>query len=117
MARIKNLIQEQHDAVDLCCDLAKRIVSVTGEAGTGKTTVFGQAANTLIDRGYKIAAGAPTGRAAARIREHTGVWAKTIHRLLGWGAPDPNDPTDESMPARNKTNPIPADVVFIDEAS
>lgn len=114
---IKNLSTDQIDAIDLCCNATKRIVGVTGEAGTGKSVTLGEATEQLLGRGYNVVAGAPTGRAAARLKELTGIHAKTIHRLLGWGMPDPNDPEDEGMPVRNKANPIPADFLFIDEAS
>jgi exodeoxyribonuclease V alpha subunit len=63
---------------------------------------------------YKIALAAPTGRAAKRMSEATGMEAKTIHRLLEIGySADGEEPTF----ARNEDNPLEADVVIIDEMS
>lgn len=114
---IDNFTSDQHTAVDLCMDIDQRIVAVTGEAGTGKTMTLGEAVTKAKDHGYVVELCAPTGRAAARIREATGHPARTCHRLLGYGAPDPNDPDDESFPSRGKGNPIPADIIFVDESS
>ena len=124
------LTSEQEHAVDLCSDRSERIVCVTGGAGTGKTLVLGHAyranPNAVLC--------APTGRAAKRIQELTGIPAKTIHRLLEF--PTPQDPVDLSIkgrnpedtievknvptdhePRRNKFNPIEYRTVFVDEAS
>lgn len=114
---INNFTVDQHTAVELCCDLTTRIASVTGEAGTGKTAVIGAVCEALEAMGIPFMLCAPTGRAAARIREATGRRAQTIHRLLGYGPPDPTDPEDSSFPSRGKTNPVPASVILVDEAS
>lgn len=112
-----NFSVDQHTAVELCLDTSIRIAAVTGEAGTGKTYVLGDAVSHSVSRGRTVMLCAPTGRAAARIREATGHRAQTCHRLLGYGAPDPNDPDDEAIPARGRTNPIPADDIYVDESS
>ena len=112
-----NFSIDQHTAVEMCIDTSIRIASVTGEAGTGKTYVLGDAYSHCVAMGMTVSLSAPTGRAAARIREATGHHAQTCHRLLGYGAPDPNDPLDESIPHRSRSNPIPADMLFIDESS
>jgi exodeoxyribonuclease V alpha subunit len=104
-------------AVELCTNPDIRIACVTGEAGTGKTTVISQCVAELEDHGWIVELCAPTGRAAARIKEATGHSARTCHRLLGYGQPDPNDPDDESIPSRDSIHPIPADFVFVDETS
>lgn len=113
----QNISHDQHLAIDLGVDNTNRIIGITGEAGTGKTTVLGETANILADRGFSFALAAPTGRAAARIKEHTGFKGKTIHRLLGWGKPDETDPDDTGIPSRDRFNPIPVDYILIDEAS
>jgi len=112
-----NATQDQQLAIDLSLDTANRLVGITGAAGTGKTTVLGEAISEAKDAGYSVAVAAPTGRAAARIKEKSGHYAQTVHRLLGYGAPDPNDPNDMPIPKRGRSNPIPADFIFIDEAS
>lgn len=114
---VDNFSVDQHTAVELCCDTLQRIVAVTGEAGTGKTSVLGEVVASLEDRGLVVELCAPTGRAAARIREATGHRARTVHRLLGYGHPDPNDPDDESIPERGRGSPVPADVILVDESS
>lgn len=108
---------DQHLAVEMCIDPDIKIASVTGEAGTGKTLVLGEAVRLCEAAGMVIEVCAPTGRAAARIRESTGHYARTCHRLLGFGAPDPNDPDDQTIPSRDSINPIPADGIFVDESS
>lgn len=115
--RLDNFSTDQHTAVELVADPTIRIASVTGEAGTGKTTVLGEAVAAVENAGFTFRICAPTGRAAARIREATGRPAQTAHRLLGYGAPDPNDPDDFTFPERGRGNPIPAQFIFVDESS
>lgn len=110
----------QRSAVEACCDATKRIVAVTGEAGTGKTTILKYAYEALVRSGYRVALCAPTGKAAKRIREATGIPAKTIHMLLEYTHPGERNPkTGEyfgySFPRRDNTNPLPFDFVFADE--
>ena len=54
---------------------------ITGAAGTGKTTIVEEIMKRL---GPGTALLAPTGKAAARLKEVTGYYAETIHRWLGW---------------------------------
>lgn len=115
--KIVNISHEQQLAIELGLDLTNRIVGVTGEAGTGKTFVLGEIGAGLKDRGYEVALTAPTGRAAARIQESSGIRASTIHRLLRWTAPMEDDEDDVGMPAHSKTNPMPWDVILVDESS
>lgn len=58
---------------------------------------------------------APTGRAAKRMTEATGMEAQTIHRLLGISfiGEDSRRQTFD----KNEENPIEADVIIIDESS
>ncbi len=116
MNKIVNISHDQQLAIDMGLDLANRIVGVTGEAGTGKTFVLGEIGQGLKDRGYYVALTAPTGRAAARIQESSGIKAATIHRLLRWTAPDEGD-DDVVMPAHSKMNPMDYDVILVDESS
>lgn len=113
------LSTEQENAVIMCCDLSLLIASVTGGAGTGKTLVLGKVYEALIKRGRKIALCAPTGRAAKRIQELTGIPAKTVHRLLEFPKPDDDDwgEIDPSEPKRNRQNPLEEAIIIVDEAS
>lgn len=64
----------------------------------------------VVAKSMRVALGAPTGRAAKRLAESTGMQAKTLHRLLEF---------DPKMMAftRNRDNPLPADLVVLDESS
>jgi len=75
-----NFSDEQISAISQCTRDGLRIV--TGGAGTGKTYVIRGIVEEL--GGGCIELCAPTGKAAARIREVTGQEAATIHRMLGW---------------------------------
>jgi exodeoxyribonuclease V alpha subunit len=110
----------QQKAVDLCCDITQRVVGVTGAAGSGKTTILKTAYNALAENGYEVALSAPTGKAAKRIYEVTGINAFTNHRLLEYthpGDPDPKTgrPVMFSFPRRTRANPLEQDILFVDE--
>ncbi|MCL2699716.1 MAG: AAA family ATPase, partial [Defluviitaleaceae bacterium] len=62
--------------------LTHGVLVITGGPGTGKTTTIKTIIGVLQRSGAKIALAAPTGRAAKRMSEATGMEAKTIHRLL-----------------------------------
>lgn len=109
-----HLSEEQRDAVNLCIDVSKRVVGITGRAGCGKTTILKNAYEELEDLHPKALA-APTGRAAKRIYEATGIHAMTIHRMMKYTMPI--DDEDAGLPAHNKDNPLPYRAIFIDEAS
>jgi len=121
-----HLSTEQTDAIDLCADTAKRITCVTGQAGTGKTTILREVYNALSEEfppnpysdalnDQPIILCAPTGRAAKRIEEATGIPAMTIHRMLRYTTP--KDDEEVSLPRHDKFNPMPYNVVLVDEAS
>lgn len=110
----------QQEAVAQCCNITNRIVVVTGPAGCGKTTILKMAYNAMVEAGYRVVLCAPTGKAAKRIKEVTGIEASTIHRLLEYthpGEPDPKTgkPVEFSYPRRTRSNPLEYDVVFADE--
>ena len=111
---------DQAAAAGACCDTSKRIVAVTGQAGTGKTTIMRDVYDTLIARGFTVALCAPTGKAAKRIKEATGVPASTIHRLLEY--PHPGDvnpktgkPEITTEPRRDRRKPLDFRVILADE--
>ena len=112
----------QQLAIDRCSDCAagNRIVAVTGAAGTGKTTIIRQVYDTLQRAGYGVVLAAPTGKAAKRIYEATGIRASTIHRLLEYPHPGERDAETGqaltvTMPKRNRKNPLDQAVVIVDE--
>ncbi len=106
------LAENQKEAVGEA--LINSILAVTGGPGTGKTTIIRCIIKLLTDIGLVVALAAPTGRAAKRMTEATGIEAKTIHRLLEVGYTPDND---QPIFFRNDSNPIDADVVIVDEMS
>ncbi len=113
--------------------LRRALALVTGGPGTGKTTTAARLLALLANRepGIRVALAAPTGKAAARLGEAIGqatrqldgqlagvrprleraaFQARTLHRLLGW-----NPRTDRCR--FHTGNPLPYDVVVVDEAS
>ena len=111
---------EQQLAVNSCMDMSKRIVSVTGAAGTGKTTILKTVYRQFIENGYSVALAAPTGKASKRIEEVTGFPSTTVHRLLEFTHPGEVDqktgkPYGISQPKRHDRAPLDQDVIFIDE--
>lgn len=72
--------------------LSQNITIITGGPGTGKTTIVKAIAGLFIDMHplgektalYELALLAPTGRAAKRMSDLTGLPAQTIHRYLKW---------------------------------
>lgn len=91
------------------------VLIITGGPGTGKTTTINTILQLLQDEGCEVVLAAPTGRAAKRMSEATGVEAQTIHRMLEstFLGEDVRRQTFD----RNEENPIEADVIIIDETS
>lgn len=115
-----SLDEVQREAINLCCDTDRRLTAVTGAAGTGKTTIIRAVRHLLIKHGYPVAVCAPTGKAAKRIQEATGIEAKTIHRLLEFNRPSDEDELEKripSAPARTAKKPLPYQVVIVDESA
>lgn len=114
---------------------AHRLTTVlAGGPGTGKTSTVAGLLTLLLEQAEasghrpRIALAAPTGKAAARLRESvlgalgdlpavdrerlgTDIEAVTVHRLLGWR------PDSGNRFRRDRGNPLPHDVVVVDEAS
>lgn len=90
------------------------IIVITGGPGTGKTTIINTLIKVFGKLKKKILLAAPTGRASKRMTEATGKEAKTIHRLLEMGY---SDDDDGMLFQRNEDNPLPADIIIIDEVS
>jgi exodeoxyribonuclease V alpha subunit len=74
------LAESQIEAVRVA--LASKVLVITGGPGVGKTTLVNSILKILLAKTVAIALCAPTGRAAKRLSESTGLEAKTIHRLL-----------------------------------
>ncbi|HET7539971.1 MAG TPA: ATP-dependent RecD-like DNA helicase [Polyangiaceae bacterium] len=87
-----------------------KVAVITGGPGVGKTTIVRAVLNVLGRSRLRVKLAAPTGRAAKRLTESTGLEATTIHRLLAF---DPRQ-NDFQLDA---DNPIEADVLIVDEAS
>jgi exodeoxyribonuclease V alpha subunit len=102
------LTDEQLQAVKLA--LSHRVSVITGGPGVGKTTIVRAIVTIARRMGLRVELAAPTGRAAKRLTEATGMGARTIHRLLEF---DPKSGCFTRGPGR----PIRADLVLIDETS
>ena len=111
----------QRQAVLLAADHA--ILLISGGPGTGKTTTINTIINYFEEEDMEVLLCAPTGRAAKRMKETTGMEAMTIHRMLGVRARDGEE--DRNAPAaplltdfgRDEENPLEADVIIVDEMS
>lgn len=88
--------------------LASKFAIITGGPGVGKTTILRSLLTIVSKFNINIALAAPTGRAAKRMSETTGMEAKTIHRLLEY--------TKKGF-ARNTSNPLECSMLLIDECS
>lgn len=86
-----------------------KVLVLTGGPGTGKTTTTRAMIAAFQSAGLKILLAAPTGRAAKRMSEATGMEAKTLHRLLEY------NPKDGYK--RNGERPLEGDVLIVDECS
>ncbi len=121
---------EQRTAARVCG--THRTAIVTGGPGTGKTTTIARLIASLVALDgprLRVALAAPTGKAAARITQAvqaetvkadfplvaadvvSGLTATTLHRLLGWR------PESRNRFRHDRTNPLPFDVVVVDETS
>jgi exodeoxyribonuclease V alpha subunit len=104
----KPLSASQREAMALA--LQAKVAVITGGPGVGKTTLLDAILSVLAVKGVQVLLAAPTGRAARRMTEQTGMEAKTVHRLLE------TDPSTGSF-RRDAENPLDADLLVVDEAS
>ncbi len=102
------LADSQIEAVRVA--LASKVLVITGGPGVGKTTLVNAILKILIAKNVAIALCAPTGRAAKRLSESTGLEAKTIHRLLE------TDPRTGAF-RRDEETPLDCDLLVVDETS
>jgi exodeoxyribonuclease V alpha subunit len=102
------LAESQRHAVRLA--LSSKVLVITGGPGVGKTTLVNSILKILTAKQVRVALCAPTGRAAKRLSESTGMEAKTIHRLLE------TDPRTGQF-RRTEDHPLACDLLVVDEAS
>lgn len=90
--------------------LKSRVLIITGGPGVGKTTLVNSLLTILRAKKVQCLLCAPTGRAAKRLSESTGLEAKTIHRLLEYS------PASGGC-TRNADRPLECDLLVVDETS
>jgi exodeoxyribonuclease V alpha subunit len=102
------LSAQQQQAVEMAAQ--ERVMILTGGPGCGKTFTTHTIVSLWKAMGKSIGLAAPTGRAAQRLSEMTGLEAKTLHRLLEF------DPRTMGF-KRDGDNPLPYQAIVVDEAS
>ena len=103
-----HLADSQKEAIRLA--LSAKLLVITGGPGVGKTTLVNSILTIMTVKGVKPVLCAPTGRAAKRLSESTGLEARTIHRLLEV------NPLNGQF-KRNADNPLECDLLVADECS
>lgn len=103
----KELAESQQRAVREA--LRHRLLIITGGPGVGKTTILRSILLILQSKQIKLVLAAPTGRAAKRLAESTGLEAKTLHRLLEYQG--------EGQWGRHRGKPLAGHLFVVDEAS
>ena len=110
--RISEKTQMEYDEIQMQAietAVQSKVLVLTGGPGTGKTTTTLGIITAFKEAGAKILLAAPTGRAAKRLSEATGMEAKTIHRLLEVKPPEGYK--------KNAEDPLQGDVLIVDECS
>ena len=110
--RISKKTQMEYDEIQMQAietAVRSKVLVLTGGPGTGKTTTTLGIITAFKEAGAKILLAAPTGRAAKRLSEATGMEAKTIHRLLEVKPPEGYK--------KNAEDPLQGDVLIVDECS
>lgn len=110
--KIQNIVNMKYDEVQVEAirrAATAKVLVLTGGPGTGKTTTTQGIIAAYRTFGLNILLAAPTGRAAKRMTEATGLEAKTIHRLLEFKPPEGYQ--------KNEKTPLEGDVLIVDECS
>lgn len=103
-----SLASGQREALGLA--VRSKLLVITCGPGVGKTTVVNSILQVLRAKGVAVALCAPTGRAARRLSDSTGMEARTIHRLLE------TDPKTDGF-KRNEERPLGCALLVVDETS
>jgi exodeoxyribonuclease V alpha subunit len=88
---------------------AHRLSLITGGPGTGKTASIRAIGTTAAAQPARVLLVAPTGRAAIRMHEASGMRATTVHSALGW--------VPGEGPTHDEHDPLPCDLLIVDETS
>jgi exodeoxyribonuclease V alpha subunit len=102
-----DLTDEQRDA--LRAAFAHRLSVITGGPGTGKTASIKSIAAVATGQGLRVILVAPTGRAAVRMTEASGLRARTVHSALGW--------VPGEGPTHDEQDPLACELLIVDETS
>jgi exodeoxyribonuclease V alpha subunit len=89
--------------------LGCRLSVITGGPGTGKTASIRAIAELADRQGADVLLVAPTGRAATRMAEASGLRARTVHSALGW--------IPGEGPTHDESDPVSCDLLVLDESS
>jgi exodeoxyribonuclease V alpha subunit len=93
----------------VCNAMTHRLSLVTGGPGTGKTASIRTIAKLAVAQGARVLLVAPTGRAAIRMHEASGMRATTVHSALGW--------IPGEGPTHDERDPLSCDLLIVDETS
>jgi exodeoxyribonuclease V alpha subunit len=89
--------------------MTHRLSLITGGPGTGKTASIRTIAKLAVAQGARVLLVAPTGRAAIRMHEASGMRATTVHSALGW--------IPGEGPTHDAHDPLSCDLLIVDETS
>jgi len=103
----ESLTEEQRQGVAHA--LRYRLSLITGGPGTGKTASIKAISAAAAAQGSRVLLVAPTGRAAVRMSQASGLRAQTVHAALGW--------IPGEGPLHDEQDPLSCDLLIIDESS
>ena len=103
----ETLTEEQLAGVEAA--VRQRLSVITGGPGTGKTASIKAIATAASRAGARVLLVAPTGRAAVRMSEASGLRAQTVHSALGW--------VPGEGPLHDQDDPLLCDLLIVDESS